>query len=360
MGHAGRKGLKIVAAAAVVILLVVLILFLQGAFDPDRIGPESASAPPAKATGPVAAAREVELPQFNEAVGTFRSRHEVQISSHVMANILTLDVVPGTKVATGDLLIVLDSRDIVARLERTEAAMREAEAERARQATEFDRIARAHEQNAVSDELYDRAKTGVETTEARVRQAEQDVEETRVLLGYTRIVSPIDGVVEEKRAEVGDLAVPGRTLLVLHDPSRLRLEAAVREGCLRTVHLGDRVPVRIDTTGEIVEATISEIEPAADPASRTFLVKGDLPPSDRIRAGMFGHFLFACGTRNVVTVPPAAVRRIGQLDIVTVVSAEGVPRLRHVRTGDELDSGMEILSGLHPGEKVLLPSDEAR
>jgi RND family efflux transporter MFP subunit len=179
-----------------------------------------------------------------------------------------------------------------------------------------------------------------------------------VRLADATIVSPLDGVVGEKLAERGDLASPGKPLLVLHDPARLRLEVAVEERLLLELKRGDLLAVSLEALGTEQRSPVDEIVPAVDPLTRTGLVKIDLPRLPGARPGTFGRARIPAGRRPAIVVPRSALLRRGQLEIVFTVerSPDGTPRARLVlvRAGEEVsiagaEPSVEILSGLEAG-----------
>jgi RND family efflux transporter MFP subunit len=101
-----------------------------------------------------------------------------------------------------------------------------------------------------------------------------------------------------------------------------------------------------------LEGTVSEIAPTADPGSRTFLVKLDLPARGGLRAGQFGRVAMPVGQATALRVPASAVVVRGQMEIVFVV-ADGRAQLRLVKTGKPIGAEVEIISGLSAGEKIV-------
>ena len=194
----------------------------------------------------------------------------------------------------------------------------------------------------------------VQSLDALVAQAADAVREAEVFLEEAKVLAPFDGVVAEKLAEPGDLATPGRPILLLQDPRRLRLEVQVPESCAKDARLGMDVRVRIDALSKEVEGKIDEVLPAADPRSRTFLVKASLPDAPDLRPGMFGRLLQDCGKKTMLLVPRAAVTAVGQIETVRVRGDDGVFGPRHVRTGKTIGDRLEVLSGLAEGDVVRL------
>jgi RND family efflux transporter MFP subunit len=132
-----------------------------------------------------------------------------------------------------------------------------------------------------------------------------------------------------------------------------RLEAAVDESKLASIKAGQTVEVILDA-GRKQNARVSEIVPAVDAASRSYIVKIDLPASPQLRSGMFGRALFPLGAQSVTAIPAQALIERGQMQSVFVVE-DNVVRSRLVTTGRRTQDFVELLSGLTAGEKVVLP-----
>ena len=176
--------------------------------------------------------------------------------------------------------------------------------------------------------------------------------EAETMLGYAKIVAPFTGLVTRKLADVGELAAPGKPLLELEDPSALRLEADVPEALIERIKLGERYSIHISSVTNHLEGVSSEITPVADPASRTFLVKFDLPALEGLRVGQFGRVLVPVGEGAALRVPGSAVVQRGQMELVFVV-AGGQAQLRLVRTGKRVENEVEVVSGLNANEQVV-------
>jgi RND family efflux transporter MFP subunit len=180
------------------------------------------------------------------------------------------------------------------------------------------------------------------------------VEESRIALSHTRIRAPEPGQVARRLVEPGDLALPGRPLVVLQTGGALRLEALVREGLIRRVGLGQELTVAVPSLETTLGGKVEEIVPAADPATRTFLVKVLLPPAPGLYAGMFGRLLIPAGREEVVLIPGEALVRVGQLETVLIRGEAGWQRA-YVTTGQRREGMVEVLSGLEGGETLALP-----
>jgi len=195
--------------------------------------------------------------------------------------------------------LALLRRDLEAERSQAEANVVAAQAGLNRAESDFARAEQLHQNRTVSREQYDQTVESVHVARARLKAAEDKLSQTEVMLTFTVIKAPKDGVIVERLAEPGDMARPGEPLLLLYSPKTLRLEVPVMEHLAVHVKLGDKLRVKIDALGgEQYEATVDEIVPQADFASRSFLVKLSLPPSDRLFEGMFGRVYIPAGSRR--------------------------------------------------------------
>jgi membrane fusion protein, multidrug efflux system len=319
-------------------LLLLLSPLLAGC------GPKHGSAPASATLLPAAVVRvetlqSRKLPLTEEVVGTVKSRQAADIEAKVSGRITSLPVVLGQAVKEGDLLVALATQEIQARLEQAEAALRQAE-------IDAQRVGKLRQGGAATQSEFD-------SVTYRHQSAQAAVAEARAMLAYARITAPLGGVVARKDAEVGDLAMPGRPLLRLEDPTHLRLEAEVPGSMLARIKPGDTLKARVDAIGAVLEGKVAEIAPVADPATRSVRVKLDLPETAGLLPGQFGRVAVPLAEAEFLVVPAGALVQRGQLEIV-FVTREGRAQMRLVRTGRPLDGGVEILSGLSAGEAVVV------
>jgi len=273
-----------------------------------------------------------------DVVGTVRAKLRATIEAKVSGKIEQMLVVPGQQVKVGDLLAVIDAREVQARYDQAVALRQQAEADLKRMTTLF-------EQQILSQAEFDNARARARVTLAGVTEAE-------TMLGYTKVTAPFAGVITRKYADVGDLASPGKPLLDMEDSTGLRLEADVPEAVVGKLTLGDQLPVRISALEKELAGVVSEIAPAADPNSRTFLVKLDLPNMPGLRAGQFGRVAMPVGETRALRVPASAVVRRGQMEMVFIVS-NGKAQLRLVKTGERIGDEVELVAGVSAGEQIV-------
>jgi RND family efflux transporter MFP subunit len=352
----GAAARTLLVAAGFTVGIVFLILWLAGTFKP-KLRPAAATPAHAGRTfgadEELVAVRVVRLSAQESAVGTVRAVRETTVAAKLLAKVAEVRVRAGQRVAKDEWLVRLDDEDLKARQERADAASREAEAVRTQAQTEFDRVSRLFAASNAAKAEFDQADAALKAAAARLEQAQQAQREAGVQLGYATIVSPMDGLVVDKRVEAGDMVSPGQALLSLYDPTHMQLVASVRESLVPRLSVGQVVSVRIEALGRTCAGEVSEIVPESDVASRSFAVKvtGPCPPD--IHSGMFGRLLIPLDEEEWLVIPQAAVRRVGQLDSVAVAAADGKTLHRRVvQLGRTLDADVEVLSGLRAGERV--------
>ena len=241
----------------------------------------------------------------------------------------------------GELLTTLDSREVQARLDQARAIAAQAD-------KDYERLKPLLQTNAISRQDFDAAET-------KQRVAKSAVTEAETMLTHTKIVAPFDGVITRKLTDVGDLAMPGKPLLEIESPLTLRFEADVPEALIERVSMGQILPVTLNALPQPLTGTVAEITPIADPGSRTYLVKLDLPQTSGVRAGQFGRVKVTVGETDVPLVPVTAVKQRGQMELVQLVT-DGRVQSRIVKTGKTLNSDVEIIAGLEGGETLITQS----
>ena len=307
-------------------------------------------------------------PDYLEAPGTVRAAQSAQLASQMMGTITSVSVHEGEAVRRGQVLITIDAaqphaayQSATAGLQASKQAVAAADADYALADATMKRYQSLYDKKSVSPQEYDEVKTKVEAAKARrdaaqagTAQAEAAVAESSTSVGFTRIRAPFDGLITAKLVDPGAMAAPGVPLLVMEDPSRFRLEANVDESQIGLVKLSAAVPVVIDSLGgQEITGKVVQIVPAADPASRTFTVKIELPANPMIRSGVFGRARFPRGQRESMVVPQTALLQRGQLDAVYVVNSDGLASLRYVTLGKPASGTVEVLSGLDNGDRVV-------
>lgn len=376
------------AGRAIGVLAVTTVVVTLAACGGGHEVTTAESAPPLDVR--TASSTRTSLGETFEAGGVIQARTTATLVSRIMAPIKEIRVQPGDRVRQGQVLIVLDSRDLDANAQRartgaeataegTTAARSEQEAAKAAltlaRATHR-RVSDLHGKKSATTQELDQAVAALQAAEARLASAEARVREAEsmfasaraagevaaVTASFARVTAPFDGVVTEKLAETGNMAAPGTPLVRLEDRGGFRLEAKVDESRAAFVSTGNPATVVVTDMPSsaggraaelLLEGTVSEVARAVDADARSFLVKVALPSDAPVRTGMFGRVRFAGPLRATLTVPASAVRRQGQVASVFVVDGDRA-RLRLVNVGTVSAGRAEVLAGLSEGEQVVV------
>jgi RND family efflux transporter MFP subunit len=328
------------------------------------------------------AVAETDWPSTYEAAGTVRARTTATISSRLMGYAREVRAESGDRVREGQLLVVLDARDLEASVARAQAgrdevqnaipetdgavAMARSQLDLA-QAT-FQRMQDLWNKRSITNQEYDEASARLKAAQAalamararraqfnaKLAQSEQEVRAAGIQRGYSEIVAPFSGTIITKSIEPGTLAVPGAPLFTIERIGAYRLEVSVEESRLSLARAGQTVSVTIDGMDRAFQARVVEIVPSVDAAARTGTVKIDLPALPELRSGLFGRALFDTGGRKVLTIPSAGVMERGQLQSV-YVAEDNIAHTRLVTIGTRINDRVEVLSGLNQGDRVIVP-----
>ncbi len=334
-----------------------------------------------------------------ELSGTIRPVDQATLSTRVMGRITQLSLESGDRFHKGDILAHIDVMDMTAQTSQAQSGVAQAQAEVARsQATlsqlesqkleaqaalrlaqiNQTRMAQLQAEGAVALSRLDEANTNLDETRARVAQSDAGIRQAQAAIiqsraavnqaesgvtsasaseSYGTVIAPFDGIVVQKLAYEGEMAAPGTVLLKVENPDRLQLEIAVPEDNLRFVRVGQPVNVQVEAANQTLNGTIGQIVPAADANSRSFLVKIPLNNSGRLISGMFGRIALPVGGKQeTILIPTNALIQRGQLQGVYVVEANGsqsMAVLRWVKTGQQRDGQVEIVSGLVTGDRII-------
>lgn len=308
------------------------------------------------------------IPDLLQAIGSVRAEQTSTLAAQMMGNITEMRVHEGDRVQRGQVLAVIDESQPRAALDRAIAATHASQQELTAAETDLSlaestlkRFQMLHERKSVSPQEFDEIKARQQAALARRDMARADQEQAKAalaqaqtMLSYTTIRAPFDAVVTEKKVDSGALALPGVPLFTVEDVRRYRLEAAVNESDLAYVRIGQAAPVLIDALGDReLKGKVVEVVPAADPGSRSFLVKVELPSDSRLRSGLFGHAELTRGLRESVLVPRTAIVERGQLQAVFVVDQYKIATLHFITVGKPLKDEVEVLAGIQDGDRLV-------
>ena len=291
-------------------------------------------------TGPVVRGtirREVTVSGVVEPIRT------VGVNAQIGGAVLSVNVEEGSEVQPGMVLARLDDREIAAQVASAEANFRVAEAN-------FQRAERLRERQVITSAEYDRDRAAYEAAQAQLEQL-------RTRLEYATVRAPVAGVVTQKLVEAGDIVAPQTRLFEIAEVSTMVVRVRVSE--LDVVHLkvGDAATVTLDAfPGRPLHGRIRRIFPAADPTTRLVPVEVAIEGADAsiARPGFLARVTLTLEERQGVTLVPATaiVGSAGSEAVFMVEDGKAVRR--SIRVGLISEGRVEVLSGLEPGDTVVV------
>ncbi len=309
-----------------------------------------------------------EVTAYHEASGTVKSVNTSIVSAKVMGEVRDIKVNVSDSVQKGDLLLLIHSPDTEARVIAAVAALGEAEkalgmAEKKKALMEstFNRYEKLHREKAVAEQEFDGIRTRrdvavleYERSRSSLKKAEASRKESESLKAYTGIRSPVNGIIADIKIDRGSMTGPGMPLIIVEEQT-YRVEAAVDESMVPHITVGTPVEVLIDALGIKTAGTVGEIVRNIDPATRTFTVKINIRERiDALRGGLYSRVMVPVEKKLKLFITEHALITRGELRGVYTVNEEGGISLRIIKTGKRKEGLIEVLSGLDPGDHIIV------
>lgn len=275
--------------------------------------------------------------------GTVQSRVPVTVGARITGLVVSVHADEGDQVRRGQLLAVLDDRDLAAK-----AAAARTERELARANHERDR--EVFEKGYISQAAMDAARAALAGAEANAQAA-------AAALSYARIRAPMDGVITRREIEVGDTVVPGGTLFRLVDRKQLWVVTRIDESVVGGVAVGQPATIVL-RTGEQLTGKVARVALEADAATREIEVDVafDTPPV-RFAIDQEAEVTIHAGNESGLIAPASALRQQKGAATLLVV-ADGRVEQRAVTLGASDGRRVIIRDGLKAGERVIVsPGD---
>ena len=334
--------------------IFALVSWMGGGFHCNAQAEEKSKVSPGDQPKKTARAEIVKTHGEVTVSGSVVAKQGAVISARISGYITDLMVNAGDSVKAGEDLMHIDTKELTQKETEAGADLESAKADFANAKRDFERYGPLLESKAVSKQQYDEVGRKYEVAQARHQRAQATLDQVRTQLSYGDIKAPFDGTIADKTANVGDLAMPGRQLLTIYMPGTLELVAPVAEQYSRYVKPGTLVDVTIPSIEVSQTTSLREVVPQTNEQTKTITVKAPLTDAQGLVPGAYGTLTFATTSSEVIAIPSNAIRVFGQIETVKVVR-EGRIESRYVKMGRKLDKGkVEILSGLDPGEEVVI------
>jgi membrane fusion protein (multidrug efflux system) len=336
-------------------------------------GPGEPDAPPPVPVV-VASAAQRDVRVMREFVGTTEGTVDAEIRAQVSGYLISRDYQEGTLVKKGAPLFTIDARPFRAALDGARSELERARAARAKAEQDVARFTPLAQSGAVSQEELDNAIQAARAGRASVEAAQARVEQAQIDVGFTKITSPIDGIVGVAKVQVGDLVGPtGAALTTVSQVDPIRVSTPISERDY--LYFADRIRASIDPdrTAALQPAVPLELVLAdgsvhphtgrvavtgreVDPTTGTIELKAEFPnPALTVRPGQYARVRAATRVLpKAVVVPQRAVTEMQGTHQVAVVGADDVVQMRVVEPGPQDGSDIVIAKGLSPGERVVV------
>ncbi len=305
--------------------------------------------------------------------GVVEAVRQTVLAAQVAGAVVALDVKVGDAVKSGQVLARIDARAANQNTAASDAEVAAARASLELATKDLQRQQQLFQKSYISQSALERAESQFKATQAQVAAQLAQAGATRTQSGFFVVKAPYAGIVSEVPVALGDMAMPGRPLVSLYDPTRLRVTVWVPQSAV--LGLQKDAAVRIQLPGlpadhEWVTPSRTVVLPTVDPATHTLQLRLELAPPAPGTAGepatviAPGQFARAwlpgvAGGPTRLTVPARSVVRHAEMTGLYVVGADGRPLLRQVRLGPVQGDSVEILSGVSAGERVALDPQAA-
>lgn len=294
------------------------------------------------------------VPQIKVS-GSIEGKTSAAISAKIAGRIEQVFVKQGQHVRAGEVLATLESVELANAVRTAQQAVAKAQIEYELQSADYQRYSVLYEQHAVAKQTLDGYAAKQRTAQAELSSALASQSSAQQQYEYGKITAPVDGVVANLNATVGQVVAAGTTLMSVQDISEVYAIVNIEQKDLGKVAVGQAADVTVDTyAGQVFHGTLDSINPEAGSANRMFSTKIKLAnPDGLLKAGMFVKAQLATGTAvQLITLPQAAV--LQKQGLYYVFIADGDKALRKsVEIGEVNGDAIQIKSGLNAGERVV-------
>ena len=290
--------------------------------------------------------------------GSLEGQTSATVSAKISGRITEVLVQDGQKVKAGDALIRLEAVELANSARQAGDAVRKAQINYDLAKNDYERYQTLYEKGAISAQQAENASAKLKIAEADLSSAIATRGNAEQQLAYSVITAPVDGVVANKTATIGQVVSPGAALLTVQDISSVYAVINVEQKNLGAVKEGQKAQITIDAyPDKTFEGAVEVMNPEAGSTSRMFRTKIKLANSDgELKPGMFADVRLLTGESvKVLTVPQAAVAQKQGLYYVFLIQ-DGKAVRRQIEVGAATGSTIEVKAGLEPGTQVIATS----
>lgn len=298
---------------------------------------------------------EGEMLESNVYAGEVRGRYESQLAFQASGKITKRFVQLGSRVQAGEALMQLDPKDLQQSVNSATAQTEAAQAQLRLAESNVQRYRQLFAGNAISRAQLDQYENAYAVAQAAVRQASAQQAQGTNQLEYSLLVADQAGIISAINAEQGQVVSAGQVVLTLVQEGEREVEINVPENRIEEFRKTSRLQVSFwALPGSTVEGEVRELAPMADAITRTFKVRVRLlNPPEAVKLGMTASVATAAPTASNLQIPLAAIYQTGKQAAVFVVAQDRL-HLRQIEVGSFGAGSVQVLSGLHAGERIVI------
>ncbi|MBV2121296.1 MAG: efflux RND transporter periplasmic adaptor subunit [Candidatus Thiodiazotropha sp. (ex Ctena orbiculata)] len=287
--------------------------------------------------------------------GTVEAINQTTLSAQTRGQVEQILFDVDDYVEKGQEVVKLKDTEQRAGLDQARADLKEAKARRQEALDDFNRTKDLFGRKLASQSQLDKATAALKSAKARKEAADARLAQATEQFEYTRVKAPYSGIVTHRHVEVGEIASPGQKLMSGTSLDQLRVIVDLPQSLVPVIREQGKARVLL-SSGESIEGVKLTIFPFADQSSSTFQVRVDLPEGVKdLFPGMFVKTAFITGVKQELVVPREAVVYRSEVTAVYVLGSDGRVHFRHIRAGHPVsEDALSVIAGLSAGEEVIL------
>jgi len=351
-----RRRLKSVAAVLSLCPILALTSCKSSSSEVEAAKPtpdQVASTEPQVMTVQVAKPLWKKIQRTAQGQGALFAKESIILSSKMPGYVNTVLVDFGDRVKAGQVLVEIEREELALQVDASDSALKQAQANYIRAKGDYERAQQLFAEDLIPPQRRDTAEADYKVAEAGVHSAEKALAVMQKRLKDTRVVSPVEGFVQQRFVNPGEYMAAGTKLLEVVDVHPLKLRTPIPERYARLARIGLSMQVEVDALpGEKFSGKLTRIAAGVDHATRSLLVEAEIPnPNGKLRPGYFAHVTGVMGEETVLFIPRSGVYRYAGVERVFIVQDNKV--ISHeVKTGIEEGNFVEIAEGLSEDKQV--------
>lgn len=354
--------------------IVIIVLAIVIAFNVVRATRKKTEEVKTETIIPVETAdsKVMKMNHILDLIGNVQSKIEVKVSFKIPGKIIRdIFVDTGDLVKKGDKIAVLEKDSIRAKVEQVDAAMELAKANLKQAETNLDilkkdklRMENLYREKAVArqklDHIVAQYKIAVQTeklAQARIKQAKAAIKEVNVIYGEHTLYAPVGGYVAKRYVDKGSMSAPTVPVVRISKDDALKIVASATEKDFLSIDKGMSVEIRVDAyPAKVFNGTVSVLSPTIDQETRTGEIEIHIDNKEKLlRAGMFARVkLYLVQKETTVVLRDSLLKLPGTGSYYVYVVENGKAVQKNIKTGISEGNFVEVISGLEPGEQVVL------